>query len=158
MLSQFTLSATKSHPAAPRSVQASSRSASAAKICAHHAASATYVAESSNGDDSLPLVLNDSTSASVQHARNEDCMATAAATTPTTHAQGPALMIEDVSISGFKTFIQRVTVGPFSRFTCVVGPNGAGKSSVIDAICFVFGSRSSALRCVCILVIHASLS
>ena len=51
-----------------------------------------------------------------------------------------------VTIDGFKTFRDPCNVLLESLFTSVVGPNGAGKSSVIDAICFVFGSKTQDLR------------
>ena len=57
-----------------------------------------------------------------------------------------SLLIESVLINGFKNFRDHVEVGPFSAFTCIVGPNGAGKSSILDAVSFVFGGRTSDLR------------
>eukprot|EP01049_Picozoa_sp_SAG25_P000259 SAG25_NODE_7_length_29214_cov_40.245818_31_plen_1355_part_00 len=65
--------------------------------------------------------------------------------------QQPSAKTEHLSISGlmienFKTFSRPTCISSFSEFTCIVGPNGAGKSSVLDAICFVFGSRTSELR------------
>ena len=59
---------------------------------------------------------------------------------------GSSLSVASVTIAGFKSFREQTTVGPFSHFTCIVGPNGAGKSSVLDAIVFVLGSKTSDLR------------
>lgn len=60
--------------------------------------------------------------------------------------RGSSLSIESVHICGFKNFRDHTEVGPFSAFTCVVGPNGAGKSSILDAVSFVFGGKTSDLR------------
>jgi len=42
--------------------------------------------------------------------------------------------------TGFKSYAQRVTVGPFDKhFNAITGMNGTGKSNVLDAVCFVLG-------------------
>jgi len=48
--------------------------------------------------------------------------------------------IKQVTIEGFKSYAQRVDVGPFHpKFNAITGPNGSGKSNILDAICFVLG-------------------
>jgi len=49
-------------------------------------------------------------------------------------------------LENFKSYDQQVRVGPFRNFTCIVGPNGAGKSNLVDAMCFVLGVATRALR------------
>ena len=54
--------------------------------------------------------------------------------------------LDHMTILNFKSYGDKVTIGPFKRFTCVIGPNGAGKSNVMDAISFVLGVSTKALR------------
>jgi len=54
--------------------------------------------------------------------------------------------IERLSVSGFKSFRRRVTVSFHPGFTAIVGENGTGKSNIFDALTFVMGRRSRALR------------
>lgn len=41
-----------------------------------------------------------------------------------------------IQIINFKSYKGKHTVGPFSKFTCIIGPNGSGKSNILDAISF----------------------
>ena len=50
------------------------------------------------------------------------------------------MYIEEVSIDGFKSYAQRVTLANFdSKFNAIAGLNGSGKSNCLDSICFVMG-------------------
>lgn len=50
------------------------------------------------------------------------------------------MFIEEITIDGFKSYAQRVTVGKFDQhFNAITGLNGSGKSNILDAICFVLG-------------------
>ena len=50
------------------------------------------------------------------------------------------MFIEEISIDGFKSYAQRVTVPGFDRyFNAITGLNGSGKSNILDSICFVLG-------------------
>ncbi|KAJ8599796.1 hypothetical protein CTAYLR_004020 [Chrysophaeum taylorii] len=54
-----------------------------------------------------------------------------------------------LSVENFKSFGGRQVVefgGSSSSLSCVVGPNGSGKSNLVDAVSFVLGSNSRALR------------
>ncbi|EAN77111.1 structural maintenance of chromosome 1, putative [Trypanosoma brucei brucei TREU927] len=52
--------------------------------------------------------------------------------------------IERVELFNFKSYSGHVTIGPLKDFTCIVGPNGSGKSNLMDALCFVLSSNSTA--------------
>jgi len=54
-------------------------------------------------------------------------------------------MLTELFITNFKSY-KSVKIGPFKNFTAVIGPNGAGKSNLMDAISFVLGISSKALR------------
>lgn len=56
------------------------------------------------------------------------------------------LRVRELVLENFKSYDGRVRVGPLRKFTCIVGPNGAGKSNLIDAICFVLGVPTRAMR------------
>lgn len=67
------------------------------------------------------------------------------------------MYIEEITIDGFKSYAQRVTVPQFDRyFNAITGLNGSGKSNILDSICFVLGitnlSQASAVPC-CLLCI-----
>jgi structural maintenance of chromosome 2 len=48
--------------------------------------------------------------------------------------------IVEVVLDGFKSYSNRVVVGPFDEgFNAICGMNGTGKSNILDAICFVLG-------------------
>ena len=50
------------------------------------------------------------------------------------------MFVEDVTIDGFKSYAQRVTVPGFDRhFNAITGLNGTGKSNILDSIRFVLG-------------------
>ena len=50
------------------------------------------------------------------------------------------MYIEEVTIDGFKSYAQRVTVPNFDLyFNAITGLNGSGKSNILDSICFVLG-------------------
>eukprot|EP00814_Leptocylindrus_danicus_P018697 CAMPEP_0116038318 /NCGR_PEP_ID=MMETSP0321-20121206/22716_1 /TAXON_ID=163516 /ORGANISM="Leptocylindrus danicus var. danicus, Strain B650" /LENGTH=1452 /DNA_ID=CAMNT_0003516967 /DNA_START=35 /DNA_END=4393 /DNA_ORIENTATION=+ len=51
-----------------------------------------------------------------------------------------------LELENFKSYAGTQRIGPFKDFTCVVGPNGAGKSNLMDAMSFVLGVQSRALR------------
>ncbi|EZG43924.1 putative structural maintenance of chromosomes protein [Gregarina niphandrodes] len=52
------------------------------------------------------------------------------------------MKIVEMSLEGFKSYGERVKIGPFSpNFTAICGPNGTGKSNFFDAICFGMGFR-----------------
>lgn len=55
-------------------------------------------------------------------------------------------MIRQLSVTGFKSFRRRVVIPFHPGFTAVVGENGTGKSNIFDALTFVMGRRSRALR------------
>ncbi|MGC9529298.1 MAG: chromosome segregation SMC family protein [Candidatus Bipolaricaulaceae bacterium] len=54
--------------------------------------------------------------------------------------------IRRLSVQGFKSFRRRVALPFYEGFTAIVGENGAGKSNIFDALTFVMGRRSRALR------------
>lgn len=55
------------------------------------------------------------------------------------------MFIKEVTIDGFKSYAQKVTVRDFDRnFNAITGLNGSGKSNILDAICFVLGMRNLA--------------
>ncbi|MCR4392009.1 MAG: chromosome segregation protein SMC [Candidatus Acetothermia bacterium] len=54
--------------------------------------------------------------------------------------------IRRLTIHGFKSFRRRVTIDFYPGFTAIVGENGSGKSNILDALTFVMGRRSQALR------------
>lgn len=55
--------------------------------------------------------------------------------------------LKTIELFNFKSYsgIVRVELGD-SFFTSIIGPNGSGKSNMMDAISFVLGIRSNALR------------
>ena len=54
--------------------------------------------------------------------------------------------IKRLTIQGFKSFGRKTTIPFYPGFTAIVGENGTGKSNILDAITFVMGYRSRALR------------
>eukprot|EP00439_Symbiodinium_sp_Y106_P065877 s4149_g10.t1 len=54
--------------------------------------------------------------------------------------------VHEMVIENFKSYHDRVRVGPFKKFTCIIGPNGAGKSNLMDAVSFVLGVQARQLR------------
>ena len=47
-----------------------------------------------------------------------------------------------ISIHGFKSFADKVTIEIKDGITAIVGPNGSGKSNIVDAIKWVLGEQS----------------
>eukprot|EP00878_Enallax_costatus_P012275 GHUV01012822.1.p1 GENE.GHUV01012822.1~~GHUV01012822.1.p1 ORF type:complete len:987 (+),score=463.32 GHUV01012822.1:251-3211(+) len=58
------------------------------------------------------------------------------------------MYIQEVSIDGFKSYAQRVTLTNFDPgFNAITGLNGSGKSNILDSLCFVMGIKNlSAVR------------
>ncbi len=54
--------------------------------------------------------------------------------------------IKNLTIQGFKSFGKKTSIPFYPGFTAIVGENGTGKSNILDAITFVMGYRSRALR------------
>lgn len=52
------------------------------------------------------------------------------------------MQIKRIEISGFKSFVDRVTLDFGAGIAAVVGPNGCGKSNVVDAIRWAMGEQS----------------
>ena len=53
------------------------------------------------------------------------------------------LKVERLEISGFKSFVDPVTVEFAGGITAIVGPNGCGKSNLSDAMTWVLGEQSA---------------
>ncbi len=51
--------------------------------------------------------------------------------------------IKGITLNGFKSFPDKVTVWFDREITAVVGPNGSGKSNIVDAIRWVLGEQSA---------------
>src|SRR5574344_3138974 len=47
-----------------------------------------------------------------------------------------------ISIHGFKSFADKVTLEITPGITGIVGPNGSGKSNIVDAVKWVLGEQS----------------
>ena len=64
------------------------------------------------------------------------------------------MKLESLVLDNFKSYRGTQVIGPFSSFSAVIGPNGSGKfnkltigkSNLMDAISFVLGLKSNALR------------
>src|SRR5258705_12086723 len=57
------------------------------------------------------------------------------------------MRLTQITLSGFKSFVDPTSIHLPGQLLGVVGPNGCGKSNVIDAVRWVLGeSRASALR------------
>lgn len=55
--------------------------------------------------------------------------------------------LKTIELYNFKSYSGKQTVEfGTSYFTSIIGPNGAGKSNMMDAISFVLGIKSNALR------------
>lgn len=53
---------------------------------------------------------------------------------------------EKMVLHGFKSFPKPTAIPLYPGFNAVIGPNGSGKSNLADAVVFVLGSSSHALR------------
>ncbi len=51
--------------------------------------------------------------------------------------------LERLTVQGFKSFANKITIPFPTGFNIIAGPNGSGKSNVIDAITFVLGTSSA---------------
>ncbi len=51
--------------------------------------------------------------------------------------------IKGITLNGFKSFPDKVTIWFDREITAVVGPNGSGKSNIVDAIRWVLGEQSA---------------
>ncbi len=51
--------------------------------------------------------------------------------------------LDRITMQGFKSFANRVTIPFPSGFNSVCGPNGSGKSNIIDGLLFVLGTTSA---------------
>ena len=57
------------------------------------------------------------------------------------------MRLQSIKLSGFKSFVEPVTLQLPGQLVGIVGPNGCGKSNVIDAVRWVLGeSKASELR------------
>ena len=56
------------------------------------------------------------------------------------------MKLKSIRLSGFKSFVDPVTIELPDHLIAILGPNGCGKSNIIDAIKFVLGARSDDLR------------
>eukprot|EP00755_Sulcionema_specki_P011506 Sspe_Gene.7740::Locus_2624_Transcript_1_1_Confidence_1.000_Length_3987::g.7740::m.7740/K06636/SMC1; structural maintenance of chromosome 1 len=54
--------------------------------------------------------------------------------------------IEQLVVENFKSYAGVHQIGPFRDFTCIIGPNGSGKSNLMDAVSFVLGIKTGAMR------------
>jgi len=52
------------------------------------------------------------------------------------------MKIKQISIQGFKSFLERLEIDFPTGISGVVGPNGCGKSNVVDAIRWCMGEQS----------------
>ncbi|HVT61016.1 MAG TPA: AAA family ATPase [Thermoanaerobaculia bacterium] len=53
------------------------------------------------------------------------------------------LKLDNLEISGFKSFVDPVTIGFAGGITAIVGPNGCGKSNLSEAMTWVLGEQSA---------------
>jgi chromosome segregation protein len=59
----------------------------------------------------------------------------------------PSVRLQQIRLSGFKSFVDPTSIHFPGQLVGIVGPNGCGKSNVIDAVRWVLGeTRASALR------------
>ena len=53
------------------------------------------------------------------------------------------MKIKKLSMSGFKSFMDRIEINFPTGISAVVGPNGCGKSNIVDAIRWAMGEQSA---------------
>ena len=53
------------------------------------------------------------------------------------------MRLKNISLSGFKSFVDPTKIPFPSSMSGVVGPNGCGKSNIIDAVRWVMGEISA---------------
>ena len=53
------------------------------------------------------------------------------------------MFLKTLSLRGFKSFADKVTLRLEPGITAVVGPNGSGKSNISDAVLWVLGERNA---------------
>ena len=53
------------------------------------------------------------------------------------------LKLRRLELSGFKSFVDPVTLDVHGGMTAIVGPNGCGKSNIADAVVWALGERSA---------------
>lgn len=53
------------------------------------------------------------------------------------------MRLKSITIHGFKSFADRVTISYDKGITGIIGPNGSGKSNVIDAVRWVMGEQTA---------------
>ena len=55
----------------------------------------------------------------------------------------PVLKLRRLDLSGFKSFVDPVSLDVHGGMTAIVGPNGCGKSNIADAVVWALGERSA---------------
>ncbi len=53
------------------------------------------------------------------------------------------MKLQQIKLSGFKSFVEATNIDVYGQLVGIVGPNGCGKSNVIDAVRWVLGESSA---------------
>ena len=53
------------------------------------------------------------------------------------------MRLHEIKLSGFKSFVDPITLSVLGNLVGIVGPNGCGKSNIIDAVMWVMGESSA---------------